>query len=522
VRRAAAWLLALATCLLSLRAQAEITRYALVAGNDVGSPTEPTLRYAEADAQKVFEVLHGLGEFRAENMVLLQGRSGSELQRSLISLNARIRAEHSAGRDSVLFVYYSGHADAASLHTGSEPVELGLLQRLVEGSPAAFRVLVLDACRSGSLTRVKGAQKIPPFPLQLDAELSGEGLALLTSSTADEDAQESDALRGSFFTHYFVSGLRGAADRNSDSSVSVEEAYGYAYQHTLRASSQTLYGTQHPTFRFDLKGKGAVPLTWVAPRAGAATQIAFPPGRAYLLFARDEQGPVVAEVGELDTQRQLALEPGRYFVRGRASDHLLEGLVELGPGQIVALQESQLSPVDYARLARKGGSDRASAHGPWLGYQLRSPLWSEASFCQGLRAGYAVALSQLSLSSGLGACRSTFDNVTLRAQLYEFSLDASVAHVWDFSRLSLAFGAAAGASWLRERFETRGRAPGRDSLGLALGALLGSAIDLDHGYYAFADAVGGVLFFEQRRAGGADTLLAKPGLRLTLGAGKHF
>lgn len=522
MRPAAAWLLALATCLLAPRAHAEITRYALVAGNDVGSAGELTLRYAQADAEKVFEVLHGLGEFRAENMILLQGRRGSELQRALISLNARIRAEHSAGRDSVLFVYYSGHADAVSLHTGPEPVELGLLQRLVEGSPAAFRVLVLDACRSGSLTRVKGAQKVAPFPLQLDAELRGEGLALLTSSTSDEDAQESDALRGSFFTHYFVSGLRGAADRNGDGSVSVEEAYGYSYQHTLRASSQTLYGTQHPTFRFDLKGKGAVPLTWITPRAGAAARVAFPPGRAYLLFARDEQGPVVAEVGEHDSQRLLALEPGKYFVRGRASDHLLEGLVELGPGQTVALQESQLSPVDFARLARKGGSERASAHGPWLGYQLRSPLWSEASFCQGVRAGYAVALSQLSLTAGLGACGSTFENSTLRAQLYEFSADAAVAHVWDFSRLSLSFGAAASASWLRQRFETRGRAPGRDSLGLALGALIGSAIDLDDGYYAFAEMLGGVLFFQQRRSDGSDTLLTKPGLRLTLGGGKHF
>src|SRR5262249_33278558 len=158
-------------------------------------------------------------------------------------------------------------------------------------------------------------------------------------------------LKGSFFTHYFVSGLRGAADRNGDGSVSVEEAYGYAYQHTLRASSQTVYGTQHPTFRFDLKGKGAVPLTWVAALGGPGGRVTFPPGHAYVLFAGDEQGPVVAEVGEHDVRRQLALEPGTYFVRGRASDHLLEGSVALVAGQTLQLQESQLVPVEYARLA---------------------------------------------------------------------------------------------------------------------------------------------------------------------------
>jgi Caspase domain len=280
VRQVQAWLLGLALCMLAPRALAEITRYAVIVGNDAGLAGELTLSYAETDARKVFDVLSTLGDFRPENMVLLQGRGGAELQRVLISMNARIRAESSGGRDSILFVYYSGHADAEALHPGTETLELGLLQRLVQGSSADFRVLVLDACRSGSLTRVKGAQRTAPFPVVLDAELSGEGLALLTSSASDEDAQESDALRGSFFTHYFVSGLRGAADRNQDGSVSLEEAYGYAYLHTLRASSQTLYGTQHPTFRFDLKGKGAVPLTWVSARGGQGGQMALPPGHA--------------------------------------------------------------------------------------------------------------------------------------------------------------------------------------------------------------------------------------------------
>jgi len=522
VRWARIWLLALAVGMLAGPARAAVTRYAVIAGNDTGFAAEVTLRYAETDAQKVFEVLRGLGDFLPENMVLLQGRGGSELQRVLISMNARIRADSSAGREAVLFVYYSGHADTSALHTGSDPLELSLLQRLVEGSPAAFRILVLDACRSGSLTRVKGAQRTEPFPLVLDPGPSGEGLALLTSSTVDEDAQESDALRGSFFTHYLVSGLRGAADRNGDGSVSLEEVYGYAYQHTLRASSQTLYGTQHPTFRFDLKGKGALPLTWVLPRGGRSGQIAFPAGHAFLLFRGDEQGPVVAEVGEHDARRVLALEPGKYFVRGRASDHLLEGQLELGAGQTLRLQESRLSAVEYARLARKGGTERASAHGPWLGVQLRSSLWSEASLCKGLRAGYAVALPQLSLSAGLGACRSRFDNDVLGSRIDDLDLDLSVAHVWDFTRVSVALGGLAGASWLRQRFETPGRAPGRDSFALGFGAVLGASFELTHGYYPFAEALGQVLFFEQRRSSDSDDLLGKPAARFTLGMGKHF
>jgi hypothetical protein len=265
-----------------------------------------------------------------------------------------------------------------------------------------------------------------------------------------------------------------------------------------------------------------VPLTWVTPRGGRGGQMVFPRGHAYLLFAGDEQGPVVAEVGEHDAQRQLALEPGLYFVRGRARDHLLEGLVGLGAGQTVRLEESQLSAVEYARLARKGGSDRARAHGPWLGYQLRSPLWSSATPCHGLRAGYALDLPQLSVRGGLGACRSSFENGVLRASADELGVDVSAAHVWDFSAVSMSFGGVAGASWLRQRFETLGRAPGRDSLGLSVGALIGASLELTRGYHLFAETLGQVLFFEQRQPAGSSRTTAEPALRLTLGAGKHF
>jgi hypothetical protein len=514
--------LVVAACLLAVTARAEVTRYAVLVGNNQGAAGELALRYAETDAHKVFEVLQALGDFRPENMALLQGRGGDELSRVLIALNARIRAESGPGRDSILFVYYSGHADAETLHLGADPVELTLVQRLVQGSSANFRVLVLDACRSGALTRVKGAHKTLPFPVSLDAELNGEGLALLTSSAADEDAQESDALRGSFFTHYFVSGLRGAADRNENGAVSLEEAYAHAYQHTLRASSQTLYGLQHPTFRFDLKGKGSVPLTWVARGGPLGVELTFPPGHAYVLFAGDPDGPVVAEIGQHDARRALALEAGRYFVRGRASDHLLEGFVELGPGQAVRLQESQLNAVEYARLARKGGTTRVLAQGPWLGYQLRSPLWSDATPCHGVRGGYAVDLPDLTLSAGLGACRSGFRNDVLRARADELAVDVSVAHVFDLPVVSLSVGGMAGGSWLRQSFDTPGRAPSRQSLGASLGALLGISAELSAGYHLFAEALGQVYVFEQRRSHDSDELRTTPALRLTLGVGKRF
>ena len=48
--------------------------------------------------------------------------------------------------------------DGQSLHLGRSRLELSELRDLTTASPAEARVLVVDSCRSGALTRVKGAR----------------------------------------------------------------------------------------------------------------------------------------------------------------------------------------------------------------------------------------------------------------------------------------------------------------------------------------------------------------------------
>lgn len=141
------------------------------------------------------------------------------------------------------------------LRLGDTELELRELAQLVRGSAAKFRLLVVDACRAGELTRTKGGRVVAPFEIA-QAELGGEGMALLTAAAATEDAQESDEIRGSFFTHAFVSGLLGAADRNGDGTVVLEETYQHAYNATIASTSRTFAGTQHPTFQYEVKGQG--------------------------------------------------------------------------------------------------------------------------------------------------------------------------------------------------------------------------------------------------------------------------
>jgi uncharacterized caspase-like protein len=59
--------------------------------------------------------------------------------------------------------------------------------------------------------------------------VDASGEVVITSSSADELSQESDEVGGSYFTHYLLSGLRGAADTSGDGEVTLDEAYRYVY-----------------------------------------------------------------------------------------------------------------------------------------------------------------------------------------------------------------------------------------------------------------------------------------------------
>lgn len=460
-------------------ARCEVQRFAVVIGNDRGQASDPELRYAASDADKVARVLRDLGGVQPANLVVLRNEDAATARSTLITFNDRIRAaQASPANQTLLFVYYSGHADAQALRLGATRLELDELTRLVRGSAATFRLLIVDACRSGTITRVKGGRIVPPFPIASEARLQGEGMAFLTASSANEDAQESDELRGSFFTHAFVSALLGAADINRDGAVTLEEAYRHASEATRRATSRTFAGTQHPTFQFDLRGQESVVLTWPGVTDPNRGQLLFPSGLGFLVLANSDQGTVVAEVGPTDVARQLSVRAGRYFLRGRAADALLEGSVDVAAKDVLVVDASALKRVTYARLVRKGARDSRLSHGPELGVAVRSALPNATGACWGPALGYRLDLESVSLTTRLGWCSTSFDNSALHARTNEYTLSLGIEHSWDLASFSVSLGGGAGAVLTTQSFDTAGVAPTRYSPSPLLFAGLRASHDL--------------------------------------------
>ncbi len=519
---AALVLCTLGQAVLASAAAAKVVRYAIVIGHNQGDTDEPPLRYAEDDAARVHQTLLELGRHAPQNTVLLRHLDADTVRRTLISINERVRQSAASGDQVALLVYYSGHADADSLHLGGSALDLGELRELVAGSAAEVRLLVLDACRSGALTRVKGGTPAAAFAIEVDERLAGQGAIFLTSSSAGEDSQESDRLRGSFFTHYFVSGLLGAADDNGDSIVSLAEAYRYAYEHTLRASSRTLSGSQHPTFQYQVKGHGEIPLSYLTDGREHRAQLEFPPGRSYLLMRESAQGPVVAEVGSGDSARRVTLLAGRYHVLGRARDHLLEGAIDAHAGERRTVQDGELERIEYAQLVRKGGEGVPSAaHGPQMGYRLRTPFWSDASSCHGAFVGYALSLRSFDIAPRAGFCFGDFENERIEAQTYELDLSVRLTHTWDLDPIAVQLGVLLGGALLTQSFETLGRAPQRLSAAFEVGAGAGLELPLSRGAYLVLDAY--VVTYGFREGfHGDESFTLRPVAQVSLGAGSRI
>jgi hypothetical protein len=550
----ASCLLLLAAVVGASAARAETRRYAVLIGANVGDPQDARLHFAEADAAKVAQTLRSVGEFPAAQTLQLNGVSADEVRRSLIELNARLRQESA---DTLLFVYYSGHADAENLHLGGSHLGTRELRDILAGSSAGSRVLVIDACRSGAVTRVKGGSPTPPFVVNLGEVAPPAGLAIMTSSAEGEDSQESDALSGSFFTHYFNSGLIGAADQNHDGLVTLAEAFSFASEQTYRATVATRAGPQHPTFRFDLGGRQDLVLARPRqPRQGLGV-VQFAAAGRYIVHRIEASGlnPVVAEVAARTGGAEVALPEGKYEIILRGSDHVLVGTTEVRNGVVASIATDQLRRTEYARLVRKGGElarvwsllGYGGLHSAPFGLQGPGPLnydpsWSERHVGPALGLSLRRDSRRLSLEARLAWERShrlTGSQFTLDTQMFTGSL--AVLRAMDLGPASFALGGEAGILLMRQKTsEWWGepwsstvyprpltRLPGQLgttwSMGPTLGPVVQAGLHLWRRFYVQLDVGAPIIVMRvENREGNGSSWDASWRLRAMLGVGCYF
>jgi uncharacterized caspase-like protein len=323
-------------------------RVAIVVGSNAPPPGRSPLRFAHDDAREMADVLTRVGHFAPADVHLLLDPSPAALFYEIDDV------ARSASDDALVLFYYSGHSDGQSLYPNGEALPVTEVRDRLSRMAARVRVGILDTCRGGNWTQAKGVTVGPPLdPVDL-LNVSTEGTALVSSSSGFEAAHEGDDAHGSFFTHYFASGLLGAADVNGDGEVTLEEAYDYARERTVRDSARLAPTPQHPSFDLQLRGRQDIVLASLRENT-SAIEIDQPSTMIEVIHL--PTGITLAEVPPSSRAVRIAVPPARYLVRRVASGRVYSKEVDVAAGETVTLAPGQLEATGTNALAMKGGQD---------------------------------------------------------------------------------------------------------------------------------------------------------------------
>jgi uncharacterized caspase-like protein len=327
-----------------------IKRFAMAVGADNGGKDRVLLQYAVSDAQAILNVFEELGGVEEEDVLLLEEPDVRAFYTEMGKLQSRIE-KSKADYSRVEFIfYYSGHSDDKYILLGDEKISYENLRDTINSIDADVRIAILDSCASGAFTRIKGGKKRLPF--LMDSAYDMRGFAVMTSSSANEASQESDLIQSSFFTHYLISGMRGAADMSQDGRITMNEAYQFAFNETLAQTTKTISGPQHPYTDIRMSGTGDVVMTDVR-RASVILTL----GEEIFgqIFIHDRDDRLVVELTKPPGRKiELGLEEGEYRVINIPEGGVFESTIKLEDGEEYELTPSEFAETDVEYTTPRG------------------------------------------------------------------------------------------------------------------------------------------------------------------------
>ncbi|WP_282781497.1 caspase family protein [Phaeodactylibacter xiamenensis] len=197
----------------------------------------PTLRYTDDDAYQLYAFLKSPqgGAIPDNQMRLLIDEDATYRNIKEAMRTTFMRADEN---DVILF-YFSGHGlqgffmpvDYDGYHNKLMHEDIKFM---LENSRAKHKVVLADACHSGSLLARRGGAAGDLSRLYKAFEDTKGGLALMMSSKGEEYSLEDGGLRSGIFSHFMVRGLKGEADNNHDGIVNIQELFDFVHQQVRR------------------------------------------------------------------------------------------------------------------------------------------------------------------------------------------------------------------------------------------------------------------------------------------------
>ncbi|WP_281613737.1 caspase family protein [Flammeovirga sp. SubArs3] len=204
----------------------------------------PKVDYAINDAKTMKEYLVKMYGFQEGNIIYLEDATQADFN-AVFGIKGNGKGKlfnYVKPNASDVFVYYSGHG-APNPETQQGyfvPVDtdpsliqfngyaLSTFYENLGQVPYKSLTVVIDACFSGSSDGGMLLKSISPVFIKTENKVLKDDKAVIFSSAASEQVSSwYDENYHSMFTYFFLKGLQGAADKNKDKKITVEEMKNY-------------------------------------------------------------------------------------------------------------------------------------------------------------------------------------------------------------------------------------------------------------------------------------------------------
>lgn len=194
---------------LPLSAQNRGTVYLVAAGVSDYPGEDMDLRLPVADAQAVCEVYRKNGN--ARTYLLKNEQATTE---NILSTMEKVFDK--AKENDIVLLFFSGHGVMGAFVTYDGNLDFVQLREVFARSRAKNKIIMADACHSGSLRQSQEAKQ----------PTMGNVMVFLSSRTSEVSLEKPTMINGCF-THSLLKALKGKADTNRNRTVSAKELFDY-------------------------------------------------------------------------------------------------------------------------------------------------------------------------------------------------------------------------------------------------------------------------------------------------------
>ncbi|MBD2213806.1 SUMF1/EgtB/PvdO family nonheme iron enzyme [Nostoc linckia FACHB-104] len=225
-----------------------MVKVALLIGISEYEPGLNPLPAAVNDIEAVKRVLVNpeMGNFAEENITVLANPERQKMEEAIEKLFVDRQ------KDDLVVFFFSGHGikdDTGKLYLATRTtrktakgdlirasaVTASFVHESISRSRSQRQVIILDCCFSGAIAQ--GMTVKDDGNVNVQEQLGGKGRAILTSSTSTQYSFEQEGSELSIYTRYLVEGIEtGAADKDTDGYISIDELHEYASTKVQEAS----------------------------------------------------------------------------------------------------------------------------------------------------------------------------------------------------------------------------------------------------------------------------------------------